>query len=89
MEALFRIRSKVHALLENGRRDGVVKSSLSADVAISVSSASTSEVIDLLGREGVLFAASAYRTSLTSCLRRTPTKIALWGFWRQPVRSHG
>ena len=52
MDTLFRLRSRVHALLESGRRDGVVKSSLAADVAIGVSSASTSEIIDLLGREG-------------------------------------
>ncbi|KAI0702048.1 isoleucyl-tRNA synthetase [Cerioporus squamosus] len=51
MDKLFRIRSKVNALLENARKDGVVKSSLSADVAMNVSSASTSDVIDLLGRE--------------------------------------
>ena len=52
MDKLFRIRSKVNSLLENARKDGVVKSSLSADVAMNISSASTSEVIDLLGREG-------------------------------------
>ncbi|KAI0711391.1 isoleucyl-tRNA synthetase [Earliella scabrosa] len=51
MEKLFRIRSKVNALLEQARKDGVVKSSLSADVAMNISSASTSHVIDLLGRE--------------------------------------
>ena len=53
MEKLFRIRSKVNALLEQARKDGVVKSSLSADVAMNISAASTSHVIDLLGREGM------------------------------------
>ena len=52
MDKLFRIRAKVNSLLENARKDGVVKSSLSADVAMNISSASTSDVIDLLGREG-------------------------------------
>ena len=53
MDKLFRIRSKVNSLLENARKDGVVKSSLSADVAMNISAASTSHVIDLLGREGM------------------------------------
>ncbi|TBU31403.1 isoleucyl-tRNA synthetase [Dichomitus squalens] len=51
MDKLFRIRSKVNSLLEQARKDGVVKSSLSADVAVSVSTAATSDVIDVLGRE--------------------------------------
>ena len=51
MEKLFRIRSKVNSVLEQARKDGVVKSSLSADVAMSVSTAATSDIIDLLGRE--------------------------------------
>ena len=53
MDILFKIRSRVHALLEKGRMDGVVKSSLSADVAIGISSANTPDIIDLLGREGM------------------------------------
>ena len=57
MDKLFRIRAKVNALLERARKDGVVKSSLSADVAMNISTASTSDVIDLLGREG-LFSSS-------------------------------
>ncbi len=63
MDKLFRIRSKVNSLLETARKDGVVKSSLSADVAMNISSASTSDVIDLLGREG---------TSLSSLLPSPP-----------------
>ena len=51
MDKLFRIRSKVNALLEQARKDGVVKSSLSADVALNISTAATPDVIDLLGRE--------------------------------------
>ncbi len=51
MEKLFRIRSKVNSLIEQARKDGVVKSSLSADVAMSISTAATSDIIDLLGRE--------------------------------------
>ncbi|CDO75434.1 hypothetical protein BN946_scf184693.g3 [Trametes cinnabarina] len=51
MDKLLRIRSKVFALLEQARKEGVVKSSLSADVTMNVSSAATSDVIDLLGRE--------------------------------------
>ncbi|KAI0634849.1 isoleucyl-tRNA synthetase [Trametes polyzona] len=51
MSKLFRIREKVFALLEQARKDGNVKSSLSADLALNITSASTSDVIDLLGRE--------------------------------------
>ncbi|KAI0646563.1 isoleucyl-tRNA synthetase [Trametes meyenii] len=51
MDKLLRIRSKVFALLEQARKDGVVKSSLSADVAMNVTSAATPDVIDLLGHE--------------------------------------
>ena len=51
MDKLFRIRSKVNALLEQARKDGVVKSSLSANVALNISTAATPDVIDLLGRE--------------------------------------
>lgn len=51
MEKLFRIRSKVNSLLEQARKDGVVKSSLSAEAAMSISTAATSNIIDLLGRE--------------------------------------
>ncbi|KAI0777213.1 isoleucyl-tRNA synthetase [Trametes elegans] len=51
MDKLLRIRSKVFALLEQARKDGHVKSSLSADVAMNILSAATSDVIDLLGHE--------------------------------------
>ncbi|KAH9849619.1 isoleucyl-tRNA synthetase [Lenzites betulinus] len=51
MSKLFRIREKVFALLEQARKAGHVKSSLSADVALSIRSAPTPDVIDLLGRE--------------------------------------
>ncbi|KAI0336726.1 isoleucyl-tRNA synthetase [Cubamyces sp. BRFM 1775] len=51
MDKLLRIRSKVFVLLEQARKDGNVKSSLSADVAMNISSATTSDIIDLLGRE--------------------------------------
>ncbi|KAI0827156.1 isoleucyl-tRNA synthetase [Trametes gibbosa] len=51
MLKLFRIRDKVFTLLEQARRDGNVKSSLSADVALNITSAAAPEVIDLLGRE--------------------------------------
>ena len=69
MDTLLSLRSKVHTLLEQGRRDGVVKSSLTADVSINVSSASTSEIIDLLGREGACI--------LSFCLIKRPLTLCL------------
>ncbi|KAL1943823.1 hypothetical protein VTO73DRAFT_3641 [Trametes versicolor] len=57
MSQLFCIRDKVFALLEKARKDGHVKSSLSADLALNITSATTSDVIDLLGREENMLAA--------------------------------
>ncbi|KAI0371272.1 isoleucyl-tRNA synthetase [Pilatotrama ljubarskyi] len=76
MDKLLRIRSKVFALLEQARKDGVVKSSLSADVAMNISSAATSDVIDLLGREEntlkALFGVSGVSLSDRSVDETTP-----------------
>lgn len=78
MDKLFRIRSKVNSLLEQARKDGVVKSSLSADVAMNISSASTSDVIDLLGREGKFHVTGTTTHNLT-CSVAEHTLKSLFG----------
>ena len=76
MDKLFRIRSKANSLLEQARKDGVVKSSLSADVAMSISTAATSDVIDLLGREEATLKSLFGVSGVTLCDRTLDTTPA-------------
>ncbi|KAI0747007.1 isoleucyl-tRNA synthetase [Daedaleopsis nitida] len=80
MDMLFRIRSKVNSLLESARKDGVVKSSLSADVALNISTASTSHVIDLLGREEHTLRSLFGVSGVSLCDRSIDESAAAWQY---------
>ncbi|OSD08764.1 isoleucyl-tRNA synthetase [Trametes coccinea BRFM310] len=80
MNKLLHIRSKVFVLLEQARKDGVVKSSLSADVAMSISSAATSDVIDLLGREETTLKALFGVSGVSLCDRSIEETTPAWQY---------
>ncbi|KAH9941162.1 isoleucyl-tRNA synthetase [Epithele typhae] len=80
MDTLFRIRSKVHSLLENASKDGVVKRVLATDVIISISTASTPEIIDLLGREEHTLCALFGVSSVTLCDRAASDMVPEWEY---------
>ncbi|KAI0659363.1 isoleucyl-tRNA synthetase [Cubamyces menziesii] len=88
MDKLLRIRSKVFVLLEQARKDGNVKSSLSADVAMNISSATTSDIIDLLGREENTLKA-LFGVSGVSLCERTVNEVAPTWQYKETMELDG